>query len=552
MKRIYAKLLLCSMLFSWSCSSDNVDNSTLSGIGEETKTLGNLYKSIEDEYLDANCITGTEIISTENTPKKIMYKEDSTFSDIVEKLSLNSELSGNYFTVKANTSLNWAVDNQISRSDETHTFIWKSVKGKRKYLTNSVDLDRQILNSERLAEIQGQPHKIYNFCGDSFISEVEYGASLMVTLRFQFLSEKDKSEFKQKTDIEFDDGVLKMTNSTSIESLSERLKETGRVTIEAQQIGGEDSALLDLISSEMSSCSMQNLTQCMTVMNGVFEYAKRLKTSFDSSPIGDDISKKWDVIGYTTTDYKDLRRSAPYNFFNVELPELTNEFKELRNLMITKWMDNKKMLVDARRYESANGLSNESIHDIETIIESLVQNQKVLDDVQAYCYRSSLEDCQSQWQVKKGGVTEVEKSFASFKADIEDEFENRDQCRNVEEFLNKPSKNTKTLLDAALFGPKRTKVSVRGHHWNVSKHTYLRKSDDQIRIKGKLTRNIKGLMDDHMNYDCTWGKDGKISMSKKIKFNNLNRGWTNAAINIAQDICKHAYYRFVLFENTCK
>ena len=73
-----------------------------------------------------------------------------------------------------------------------------------------------------------------------------------------------------------------------------------------------------------------------------------------------------------------------------------------------------------------------------------------------------------------------------------------------------------------------------------------------MRLKGKLTRRIKGVSDDHMYSDCTWGRQGKISMSKRVDYNNLNSGWENSAISVAEMICQQAYDQLVLKDRTCK
>ena len=230
-----------------------------------------------------------------------------------------------------------------------------------------------------MEQLSGNPLEIYKFCGDGFISEIEYGASLLVSLRFQFLTEKDKEEFNKKVQIEYDGATLKLKGSSDIKSLSERVKETGRVVLEAQQIGGSDSGLLNMVSNKMPSCSLTNIENCLAVMEGVLDYGRDLKKSFDEADADDDIAKHWDVVGYTMTGYKDLRRSGPYNFFNVDLPELSQEFINLRSLLMTEWMYYRKLLNEAEKYEHALGLSENAYDLIQDIQRDLRINVAILE-----------------------------------------------------------------------------------------------------------------------------------------------------------------------------
>lgn len=550
MRTLYAKCFLLSMALNLSCNSGD-EVSTASGFSQQTKSLGNIYKSIEDSYLDANCVKGEEFISSENTPKKISYQKNSTFEDLKKQLSVSSKLSGNYMTVKGDTSLNWAVDQQVTTTDETHSFIWQAVKGRRKFVTNSVGLDNSILTPGRKKQLQNDPRAIYEFCGDGFISEVEYGASLLVSLRFQFLTETDKNEFNQKVNIDYDGGVLKLKSENEYKNLSNRIKETGQVILEAQQIGGNDSGLLDIISEQMPSCSMKNLEQCMQVMNGVLQYAGRLKTNFDSAPATEDIAKKWDVIDYTMTDYQDLRKSDAYNFFNVELPEISKDFMDLRNLLIKEWIANRTVLAEAQRYKFATGISSDRSVLIEYVIEKLESNENILDSVQNLCYESSYEECSAEWNRRSSEIEDVAIEFKLFKRVMDKDSENADLCEAASNRIASKRGNDKKLLDSALFGPKRNRVKVAGHHWNIPKMKSYSITGRTISVKGQLIRSIQGLSDDKFDYSCTWGTGGKISMSKKIDYNNSNRGWTNAAVKVSEMICQHAFDKFVMEDRVC-
>ena len=74
MRSIYAKSTLLALALNLSCNSAQDTSSSLSGVNTPTRSLGNIYKSFEDSHLDANCVTGEEYVSQDQTPKKFFTK----------------------------------------------------------------------------------------------------------------------------------------------------------------------------------------------------------------------------------------------------------------------------------------------------------------------------------------------------------------------------------------------------------------------------------------------------------------------------------------------
>ena len=174
-----------------------------------------------------------------------------------------------------------------------------------------------------------------------------------------------------------------------------------------------------------------------------------------------------------------------------------------------------------------------------------------MDDLQVFCYSSSYEKCLAEWELRSTELNNVELEFKLLKKYMDSDSQRGEMCKQAEARLTSHRGDSKKLLDSALYGPKRERLSVKGNHWNMSKIKSYSVDINTVSVRGQIIRSIKGLSDDKMDFSCTWGMGGKISMSKKIDYNNGNRGWESAAIDIAGMICQQVFDQYFLMEKKC-
>ncbi len=145
-----------------------------------------------------------------------------------------------------------------------------------------IDTNNVLNNLARSVYEEGDSCKFKTTCGDKFITQIERGANLYVAITFNFTSEKDKIEFSQVMEGSFGFEKLSGNLNRTTSSLDERLKETARMTIEGLQIGGDVTALGDILGGSNAdgtlapalTCSLNALADCDKAVQDIIDYAK--------------------------------------------------------------------------------------------------------------------------------------------------------------------------------------------------------------------------------------------------------------------------------------
>ena len=100
-------------------------------------------------------------------------------------------------------------------------------------------------------------------------------------------------------------------------------------------------------------------------------------------------------------------------------------------------------------------------------------------------------------------------------------------------------------INAALYGPKVTRLKLDGHHYNVRKAS-LEISDNQVIVRGTIDHNVHLQDDDVIKYWCTV-RDGEI-FSRKMEISRKSlssqSAYEPAAKELQTKICIDAYMDF--------
>ncbi len=129
------------------------------------------------------------------------------------------------------------------------------------------------------------------YCGDSFVEQVELGANLYIKMHFVFDQEIYHKEFSASAGLEINH-TLSLTKcdpctgatsaltipisasiSAAISKLSQSVKQHGTMKIYAVQTGGNVEYLASAVGSSVSSCSLTNIKACTDLIDKVINYA---------------------------------------------------------------------------------------------------------------------------------------------------------------------------------------------------------------------------------------------------------------------------------------
>ncbi|MCJ8268528.1 MAG: hypothetical protein MJK04_03910, partial [Psychrosphaera sp.] len=162
--------------------------------------------------------------------------------------------------------------------------------------------------------------------GDSYISEIEYGAQLLVNMKIEYLSEEHKSEIGGYLGVEYGSGNIGIDVKGELSYVDSELKKS--VTVRAIQKGGDPTQLLNIIPDNIISCSLDNYEPCFTLFQQASDYAKN---DFDNqfNSLSD-----YNVVRYTATPYAT-------SSLNVRRLDSGNQDIRYETTYRTLWLENK-------------------------------------------------------------------------------------------------------------------------------------------------------------------------------------------------------------------
>lgn len=232
--------------------------------------------------------------------------------------------------------------------------------------------------------------RIRSQCGDHFISQVELGAQLLVSMRFDFANKEAKSNFEAEIDLDF---VSLFQVSGAAKVAMEKYKNTVGVTVSALQIGGDVSKLSQIFSDASGDskpllrCSLDNVDACIKVMENVVAYA--------SSPSAGSFPSQLQNLQFDDTSPTGAAflRYVSKSYYNAGLHELyatppallAREIAEARERLLMQYETQAR---DRRRVQTllTLRLSAEDKARLERVDALLQDNVRRLTDTARVCY----------------------------------------------------------------------------------------------------------------------------------------------------------------------
>jgi hypothetical protein len=169
-------------------------------------------------------------------------------------------------------------------------------------------------------------------CGDQFIGQIQYGATLFVSFQVVFANLQGKNTFDQTVGTSGFAGLFDTSTITQEIITSHNL--AGTINLMAYQAGGNPSELAQIFTNTtngyyITSCSLSNLKQCQQVVNGVLEYGvSNFPTQMNIT--NGEIEGNAVPIGYTYYPYTILG-------LNASTSVLTSEIIGARESLITQY-----------------------------------------------------------------------------------------------------------------------------------------------------------------------------------------------------------------------
>ena len=315
----------------------------------------------------------------------IQYEQDMNYSSILRKLDGNSSSSARVIIAEADAASNLAMDSSGDERSETHMVYWTGVNKKRVFPSPSY-----LLTEDGKGFVLNKKADLQRKCGDSFISEIEYGASLFVTLKIEYMNSSDKFQSGAGFKVDLKTGIFKSEENLS--KLDLDLKKRTRLSLVIRQLGGDPTALIRIVPAEAITCTLDNLEPCMNTFEKVMEY---LKGDFAKSlEITDDQDSQWNIINYGVRRYDEsgLEILTPTGGFISPSPETIAMREKLEKLYATEVLHARRADMILNNGQFIPYLSDKEIVQINNIRKTAIGNTEQLAKFQRYCDENVL-DC---------------------------------------------------------------------------------------------------------------------------------------------------------------
>jgi len=306
-------------------------------------SLGYGYDNQRDIFKPQSCLKGT---NTEVGAgwSKLDFTSISDYDELKRHLGIevNFNVKATFFKMKAETK--FALDHR-------ETILSRSLLFKVE-----VRLPNGQFNQNGLSEFGQDMHNKGNqcfrsACGDQFIFQTERGGSLYMAMKFDFNNAERKKEFFAKMTGEY--RVVDM--SAEMQKTSTLVKENGKVTVSAYQVGGDSTKLANIFGTDSGlspflTCKLTEFEKCQQAMQNAINYAK--------GDFANSIGNRGHLLGYQGVSYKEMGIPIELEAISPEIiatrKELAYKFEsQYSDLLLTRsWLDDfgDELKADEKQY----------------------------------------------------------------------------------------------------------------------------------------------------------------------------------------------------------
>ena len=363
-----------------------------------TYKLGNGYNSEENEFISNTTVYVTNpdgslnFTNKGNTEGFLSFSVDLSRNEVLQQISgeLNADL--NYASV--NLSGNVSIASDYAADDYIGTYtLFARVKPKKSVYDVSEDGKSNGLQpSPAITAFYNHGNNAANI-GDEFVHAVEYGSWVLVTLKFEYRDAKEKLDIGGQFDVNWQ-GTVSVNGGGSYASIEN--SQTVDVTLEAIQYGGDSSALSNIMSSNTTSCTLNNPQACFNTFSDAVTYLRDDYPDQFYSGGQLDLSK-FKITRYLTRKYKD---SGPDLRAYVESPlpplSLTSNIalREAYNRWESADMDIRRADVLIGKISGTTALKTK----LQALRTTAIANRNSLKSLIETCPDQGGSYCATQWQ----------------------------------------------------------------------------------------------------------------------------------------------------------
>lgn len=274
----------------------------LPGTWEGGLQLGIAYDSTRHQEIMAPCVAGNPV-SIGKASGELLYTSEASFEKIVRAFDGSVSADVNAPFVKAKASFEYARENASTDNRMNWFFEFNATRKSTTFALNGFGL-----SDYGREAIQEGYAVVPEWCGDEFVSKVDYGASLVGTMSVEFASKEDKESFKLAAALDVDFMVGRVQASAEMNKMQQKMGSRTIVKVHAHQKGGDPGNLNGILgNAEIVRCRLSDMDNCLRAFENILRYANGdFKEQLRNE-------NGYDAIRFYTTPYKNsaARRLVP-------------------------------------------------------------------------------------------------------------------------------------------------------------------------------------------------------------------------------------------------
>lgn len=415
MRYVAMGLLLCAC--NGPTDQSLLKYSEVPGSHNDHAELAQSYSTLKSKVLPTVCVRGTQDESAGNSSAKFTIVEDIGTEDLSNSIGGQLSANANFPVIRAGVDANLIKDLAASEY-VANRHVTYSLSPKKKVLRPPFQVSPDL--KERIASGTFDA----SLCGDEFVTAIHYGAHLFVNMRIEFLNANDKLEIGGKINVAtgIDGAPAGVNIDAEADYLDEKVKKSVKITVHAEQQGGDPKQFAAVIPQEIMTCTLDQPEPCIKLFENVINYAKEgFSTQLENLDT-------YNVIKYETESFEDV---GIYELSNsavtLEAAQFSRLKKDIDSLFQKSIEDEKRANTIINSYRS--WVDDDQYEKIKEIERSASKNSDLLLDTAKFCYDSgNYDECSTFYDDTRANLLEYERELLSI---VREDQLTLQQCENA-------------------------------------------------------------------------------------------------------------------------
>lgn len=265
----------------------------------DTVELGSAYSRYAEQFLGFTPVKGWEL-THHNTHAKTKSDTNSNESQLSSLMSGDVSVTQSSMFVSVEASASYAsamASNGLSKTIVVSTVV---DTGTRKLNFDGIadaSASNSTLSDLGVLGVAKSPTERVQEYGTGYVKQINYGASVTASLKFDFNSAQQQESFQAQVSVNDSTGTVNVggdatgANAEGFDDVS--------ISLTAFQVGGDPFQLAKILNESVVTCSWSNRSACIETVQSVYDYAN---DGFIAQVSTGDLSKSA-ALTYTIQEY---------------------------------------------------------------------------------------------------------------------------------------------------------------------------------------------------------------------------------------------------------